>query len=134
MKRFVVLFLALIMVFSFVACGTAKDDSSTKAPSADSETLQFKFYAVDLDGNKSEFTVDFEDGQTVGDALIADELIAGEQGDYGLYVKTVNGITLDYDTDGAYWAFCIGEDMAATGVDDTKATAGAEYSFVATKG
>ena len=43
-------------------------------------------------------------------------LIAGEDSDYGLYVKTVNGVTVDYDTDGKYWAFYVDGEYAATDV------------------
>ena len=57
------------------------------------------------------------DEAVLGDALVAAGLIAGEEGDYGLYVKTVNGMTLDYDTDGMYWAFYIDREYAMTGVD-----------------
>ncbi len=57
------------------------------------------------------------DEAVLGDALVAAGLIAGEEGDYGLYVKTVNGMTLDYDTDGMYWAFYIDGEYAVTGVD-----------------
>ncbi len=86
------------------------------------------------------FTVMFEDATmhlyevstdaaTVGEALLALELIEGEDGDYGLYVKTVDGVTLDWDTDAAYWAFYIDGDMAMTGVDATEIVEGSTYSF-----
>ena len=58
-------------------------------------------------------------------------LIAGEDSEYGLYVKTVNGVTVDYDTDGKYWAFYVDGEYAATGVDSTDITAGATYTFKA---
>jgi hypothetical protein len=40
--------------------------------------------------------------------------VEGEESDYGLYVKTVNGITADYETDGAYWAFYTNESILKT--------------------
>ncbi|MBQ2923597.1 MAG: DUF4430 domain-containing protein, partial [Tyzzerella sp.] len=52
---------------------------------------------------------------------------------YGLYVKTVNGTTLDYDKDGMYWSFYINGDYAMTGVDVTEIKAGEKYSFKAEK-
>ena len=60
-------------------------------------------------------------------------VIAGENSSYGLYVKTVNGITLDYDTDGMYWAFYINGEYAQTGVDATGVENGAVYAFRAEK-
>ena len=44
-------------------------------------------------------------------------------------MKTVNGITVDYEEDGAYWAFYIGDEYATTGVDATDIEEGASYSF-----
>ena len=46
-------------------------------------------------------------------------------------VDTVNGITLDYNKDGKYWAFYINNEYAMTGVDSTPVEEGAAYAFVA---
>ena len=86
------------------------------------------FLVVDGEGNETAFEI-HTDKTTVGDALLEVELIAGEAGDYGLYVKTVNGITADYDVDQTYWAFYINNEMAMTGVDATDVEVGATYSF-----
>lgn len=78
------------------------------------------------------FTV-HTDKKTVGEALQDCELIAGEQGPYGLYIKTVNGITADYDTDQTYWAFYINGEYAVSGADTTDIAEGGEYQLVRTK-
>jgi len=62
------------------------------------------------------FTIN-TNADTVGAALLEHDLIAGEPGAYGMYVKTVNGITVDYDVDQRYWAFYIDGEYAMTGVD-----------------
>ena len=69
------------------------------------------------------------DKETVGDALLELNLIEGEEGDYGLYVKTVNGITADYDTDHTYWAFYVNGEYSNTGVDSTPVNEGDTYEF-----
>ena len=74
------------------------------------------------------------DKDTVGDALIEHNLIDGDEGAYGLYVKVVNGITADYDVDQSYWAFYIDGEMAMTGVDGTDITEGTVYRLEYTKG
>lgn len=74
------------------------------------------------------------DKKTVGEALLDAGLISGEDGDYGLYVKTVDGETHDYDKDGMYWAFYEDDAYALKGVDSTEIKAGVEYSFKAAKG
>ena len=88
----------------------------------------FGFTVVDKDGKETKFEI-HTDKITVGDALLEVELIEGEEGAYGLYVKKVNGITADYDVDQTYWAFYINGEMAMTGVDATNVEAGATYSF-----
>lgn len=95
--------------------------------------ISFKFVVVDADGKETEFTVK-TDADTVGKALLDANLIAGEDSEYGLYVKTVNGITADYDTDGSYWAFYINDEYATTGVDSTEIEDGATYMFKVEKG
>lgn len=95
--------------------------------------ISFKFVVVDADGKETEFTVK-TDADTVGKALLDANLIAGEDSEYGLYVKTVNGITADYDTDGSYWAFYINGEYAMTGVDSTEIEDGATYMFKVEKG
>lgn len=89
---------------------------------------KFDFSVVDQDGNETQYEI-HTDKKTVGEALQDLKLIDGEEGDYGLYVKTVNGITADYDTDGTYWAFYVDGEYAQSGVDMTDITDGASYSF-----
>lgn len=88
----------------------------------------FTFTVTDGSGKAVSCTVN-TDKSTVGEALLELGLIAGENGDYGLYVKTVNGITADYDVDQTYWAFYINGEYASTGVDSTPVTPGALYEF-----
>lgn len=90
----------------------------------------FNFTVVAPDGKETAFKVS-TDKETVGEALLELGLIAGEQGDYGLYVKTVNGITLDYNKDGKYWAFYENGKYAMSGVDTTTISEGTSYAFKA---
>ncbi len=89
---------------------------------------KFYFTVVDKEGNETGFEI-HTDEETVGAALVGLELIAGENGQYGLYVKTVNGITADYDKDGVYWAFYVNGEYASTSVDATKIAEDEHYSF-----
>ncbi len=88
----------------------------------------FDFSVVDKDGNKTKFEI-HTDKTVVGEALLELGLIAGDNGDFGLYVKTVNGITADYDVDQTYWAFYINGEYAMTGVDKTDIVPGDSYAF-----
>ena len=88
----------------------------------------FLFTVVDKDGNETDFEI-HTDKETVGEALLDLELIAGEDGDFGLYVKTVNGITADYEVDQTYWAFYVDGEYAMSGVDTTTIEEGKTYAF-----
>jgi hypothetical protein len=109
--------------------GTTSDEASDDNVLGEGENY-FTFKVVDPDGNESVFEIK-TDKEKVGDALTELELISGEQGAYGLYVKTVNGITVDYDKDGKYWAFYVNGEYGMTGVDMTDIENGATYSFKA---
>ncbi len=91
------------------------------------ETL-FALTVTDGDGNSTAYQIS-TDETTVGAALQALGLIEGEESEYGLYVKTVCGITADYDTDGSYWAFYIDGEYASTGVDSTEIVPGCSYAL-----
>ena len=88
----------------------------------------FPFTVTDKDGNETKFEV-HTDKTVVGEALLELGLVEGEDGDYGLYVKTVNGITADYDKDGVYWAFYVNDEYAQAGVDVTDIKEGDSYAF-----
>ena len=89
---------------------------------------QFAFTVIDKDGNETAFEI-HTDKEIVGEALLDLGLIAGDDGAYGLYVKTVNGITADYDTDQTYWAFYVDGEYATSGVDTTPIEEGKTYTF-----
>ncbi len=73
------------------------------------------------------------DKDTLGEALIEHNLIEGEDGPFGLYVKKVNGIYADYDTDGYYWGLQKNGETCMTGVDSTIISDGERYELVLTK-
>lgn len=133
MKRALAILLCLAFILCLAACGAKNtgDIWSYATYKSDKEfgkgTKTFTC-TVKVNEHSVKFTV-HTDADTVGAALIENELISGDEGAYGLYVKYVNGIKADYDTDQAYWSFMIGGEYAMTGVDQTEITDGAEYSL-----
>lgn len=128
--------LALMLVFSLSACGGSaqtppQPDSGSAIHNGDTlgtGAVSFTVEVVDADKQQTTFTVQ-TDEQTVGAALQKLGVVEGEDSQYGLYIKTVNGITADYDKDGTYWAFYIDGQYAQTGADMTAVTAGSVYRF-----
>ena len=105
---------------------------SAKSTPVGEGATKFTFTVTDPDGNETAFLVS-TDKTVVGEALQELNLIQGEEGPYGLYVKTVNGITVDYDTHGMYWAFYVNGEMAPSGVDMTEIKPDETYAFKASK-
>lgn len=131
--------LIVAMAFTTVGCNTKKESGNAEITTVQ-ETVKnevevlgegktmFLFTVVDKDGNETNFEI-HTDKEIVGEALLDLELIAGDEGEFGLYVKTVNGITADYDVDQTYWAFYVDGEYAMTGVDATNIEEGKTYSF-----
>lgn len=140
-KLLVTLLVVLIAVMALIITGctnNSQDETTTTEPVQTTEQTSaivkgegenaFVFIAVDLDGNSTHYMIK-TDKETVGEALVENGLIAGDDSEYGLYVKTVNGITLDYDKDGKYWAFYEENAYANQGVDSTPIKEGGVYTF-----
>ena len=131
----ILLCIALIAAMALCTSGCGSKDTKAETVAASGEVISkgegetaFLFNVVDSEGKETAFEI-HTDEKTVGAALLALDLIAGEDSEYGLYVKTVNGITADYDKDQTYWAFYVDGEYAATGVDSTDITEGATYTF-----
>ncbi len=130
-----ILCMVLIAALALMAVGCSKTE---KAPEAPAEELvatpigegatTFDLTVTKADGSKTLYAVS-TDETTVGAALLALELIAGDEGEFGLYIKTVDGETHVYEDDGMYWAFYINDEYAVTGVDMTDIEAGAAYEL-----
>lgn len=141
MKKILSIILCIVMIaaMALLATGcngdTADTEDKTVVTMTDGATLgegetKFTFTVVDPEGK--EITVEINTDKTsVGEALQELDLIAGDVGEYGLYVTTVNGITLDWDKDQKYWAFYIDGEYASTSVDQTEITAGSTYMLKA---
>ena len=123
--------------------GTTVDTTSGTTGDTTAETTAAPTETEVGEGQTSfTFKVKFKDGSertylvktnktNLGEALIDVGLIAGEDGPYGLYVKTVAGETLDYDKDKKYWALYENDGYAMSGVDTTTINTDVVYSFVA---
>lgn len=134
--------LIVAMALSTVGCNGSKDSGAASGDAgaqAGAEvqreggelgegSKEFALTVTDKDGNETQFEI-HTDKETVGEALQELNLIDGEEGEYGLFVKTVNGITADYDADGVYWAFYVNGEYAASGVDVTQITEGDSYAL-----
>ena len=109
---------------------TASEAEATTAP--DSETVTITVTVTDDKGQAKDFEIK-TDADNLGDALVANGLVEGEMGDYGLYIKVVDGLRADYDLDGAYWAISKDGEYLMTGADSTPIADGEHYELTYTK-
>jgi len=125
MKKMLSVLLCMVLIaamaLSMAACGS-KEEPKTAG------SISYTVVTVDLEGKETVYEIT-TDKKTVGEELLSRGIIDGDQGDYGLYIKTVNGLTLDWDKDAKYWALYIGEEYAVTGIDQTEAEAGVTYTL-----
>ena len=132
----------IVLIAAIALCMTACDDNKTNSTVVNTTQTQptklgegdtkFELTVTHKDGKETVFEI-YTNETTVGEALLKQQLIAGENGDYGLYIKTVDGETLDFNTDGMYWAFYINGEYALTGIDTTGITDGDTYALKAEK-
>lgn len=155
-KSTIALLMALLMTLCLFACKNGEAEAPQTGDSAASEAggaiapeglWKDATYLKDTEFGEGAKTVKVKvivaeqsvtftiktDAETLGDALLAHNLIAGEQGDFGLYVKVVNGITADYDVDQSYWGFSKDGEYMMTGVDGTAIADGEVYELTYTK-
>ncbi len=135
-----VVLIAVIALFATGCSDNTKTDVGTTTPTKTTQTNDktvlgtgqtvFDFSVTDTDGNKTYFQI-HTNKKTVGEALLELNLIDGDDGEFGLYVKTVNGVKLDYNKDGKYWAFYENGKYAQAGVDLTEIKSDTNYEFKA---
>lgn len=138
MKKAISILLCLVLALGLFACakettGSLWDNATYTADAEMGEGSKTLTLEVTMEEKTITLTV-HTDAETVGAALLEQGLISGDPGDYGLYIKDVIGVTADYDTDNAYWAFYIDGEYAITGIDLTELSEDAVYALTYTKG
>ena len=131
--RIALLLLSLITVFSFVACADVEsagiwESATYKADKTFGEGVKTILIEVKAEEQALTFTL-HTDKALLGEALLEHELIAGENGPYGLYITAVNGMSIA-EGEHAYWALYKDGAYSATGVDTTPIADGEHYELV----
>lgn len=114
-QKLTVLLLALLLVWT--ACAKPVENTGTKTITV----------IVTFDGSDETLSVTTET-ETLGAALQEEELVSGEDREYGLFIHTVNGHFAD-ETKGEYWVFTKGGEWVTTGVDTTPIEDGDTFEF-----
>ena len=120
-------------VSSEVVSSEAASSEAVSGEESSEAAAEATFTVVDADGNSTEITLSITEGEKLSDALAAAGVISEEEAAAG-FVTTVNGITADYNADGAWWCLtdAAGE-MTTVGVADIELHNGDSYAFTYTK-
>ena len=119
---------------SEVVSEAVSEGAASTAEAADSAAaIQFTFTVTGEDGGSTVLTLDAADGEKLSDALAAAGVISEDEAAAG-FVTTVNGVTADYNADGAWWCLTDGDgEMTSVGVADIELHDGDSYAFTYTK-
>ena len=135
MMKVMSLVLLFVFVLSLIACQNETTTVSVWEEATYTEDMTigegkkvFDF-VVEAEDKSVVFTIK-TDAEFLGEALQEHKLVSGEEGPYGLYIKSVNGILADYDKNGAYWGFYQDGEYMNVGADETVIQSGAEYKVV----
>ena len=151
MKRMKV-FLSLLLVIGLIAatlvtfgsCGKKNpvpDTNSTgtggtsAAVAEKTEQKTVTLIVVDKEGEKTTYTIVTSAEFLRGAFADAEGLtVEGDETEYGLYIKTVNGLRGDYTEDGYFWSLCDKDgNMTPAGADSTAIADGDVYQLIYTK-
>ena len=100
-----------------------------KAPDG---SVRIEVQVAHADKSTKDFSI-VTTADTLRGALEQENLIQGDESEFGLYVKTVDGETVD-EAQQQWWAFSRDGEMLMTGVDSTEISDGEHYEIVLTTG
>lgn len=84
---------------------------------------------VTIDGKSVLITVK-SDKDNLAEMLVETGLAEGDESEYGLYIKRVNGVLADYDVDQAYWSLLQNGVPTAVGASSITITDGDAYELM----
>ena len=139
MKKTITLSISMLLIFMLclTSCNTVDaeglwEDATHRRDMTFGEGEKTIEVEVKVEDQSVTFTIN-TDEKYLADAMLEHELIEGEEGAFGLYVKKVNGITADYDKDKAWWGLYKNGEVTPAGASLTEIADGEHYEFVYSK-
>ena len=98
-----------------------------------SDDTEIKNITVSVIANETQ-NFEFEtEKEYLGEVLKENKFIEGEEGQYGLFIKSVNGIKAD-EKEEEWWCLTKDNENIMTGVDKTKISDGDKFELTLKKG
>ena len=101
-------------------------------PETEAGSKGYTVTVIHKDGAQKVFEYRTDEEYLAG-ALLEEGLVSGEDSQYGLTIITVDGEAAVWETDSAYWAIWVGEEMAMTGASETPVYDGSTYKLEYTR-
>ena len=122
-KKLVIAAIAIVVVIGLMA-----GIWFATRPETQTGSKAYTVTVVHKDGTVKNFSYRTDEEYLAG-ALLEEGLIAGEDSQYGLTIITVDGEAAVWETDSAYWAIWVGEEMAVTGASEIPVYDGSTYKL-----
>ena len=104
--------------------------ATKKAPTEGQKTITVS--VVDKDGASEEFTYQ-TDREFLGEVLQDEKLVEGEEGEFGLFITSVNGIAAD-ESNQEWWCITKTGEQVNTSADQTPIADGEAFELTLTVG
>ena len=122
-KKLIVIALAVVLIIA-VLLGVYSVTRPETAQGSKAITVK----VIHSDGTEKEFSYK-TDAEFLADVLLAEGLIAGEDGPYGLTLITADGEEVVWERDNAYWQIFADNEAAVVGVSQIPVYDGSHYSL-----
>lgn len=129
MKKLRLITILVIVMMIFVGCSSNSNNDSNVDNNDNAETEKnIKVDVVLADGTSKTFEITTT-ADNLGDALVEEKLVEGEDSQYGLYIKTVDGVTVDESKEEWWCLTKNGGETVNTGVDSTEISDGDKFEL-----
>lgn len=127
------LMISVALIALVLACGLLWMTFGMKKPitQGDGTEKTFEVEVIHTDGTKKSFSYT-SDQEFLGDVLVEEGLIEGDEGEYGLFVTSVDGEASDFAKDGTWWMLSVNGTQAPVGVSEVPVEDGAVYTWSCT--
>lgn len=124
-------FLSVLMLVVLVAVVALSFMSCRSEQGKKDELITITVEVVGKSGESKEHVVE-TDAATLADALTEAGIASGDDGEYGLYITTVDGEVADYSVDSSYWSITKNGEELFTGASQTNIADGEHYELTYT--
>ena len=129
--------LCVMLCFVFASCNLLKEEVSLweSATYTENQTFGEGEKNFTLEVKAEERSVEFvvrTNADILADALTEHNIIAGDEGPYGIYVTQVNGMKADYEENQSFWSLEKDGIQLTTGASETGIKDGDKFTFAYT--